>query len=130
MYDREHSGHMLTRQALRLIATLWIAGLVVVSLQPWRPEGESQSIVHQVLHLVSFGAAGLMLFALSRNSKQIRTAALAVFCLAVVIETSQHMLYKNAFEWWDVRDDTIGVLLGGILIRWTRIRSLLLKTGD
>lgn len=130
MYDRIPSGRMLTRRALRLIAILWIAGLVAVSLQPWRPEGESQSIVHQVSHLISFGAAGVMLFALSNDSRQAWRAALGILCLAVAIETSQHLLYKNPFEWWDVRDDTIGVLFGGVLIRWTRIRSLLLKAGD
>ena len=67
---------MLTRQLLRLLAAVWIVGLVAVSLQPWRPHGESQSIAHQVWHVVSFGAAGLMLFALSRNAKQVSTAAL------------------------------------------------------
>ena len=118
---------MLTRLRLQRLATFWIAGLVAVSLQPWRPHGESQSIVHQVWHLVSFGAAGAMLFALSRNAKQFFTAALAIFCLAVAIETSQHLLYKNAFEWWDVRDDTIGVAFAWVLIRWTGIKSLLLR---
>jgi VanZ like family len=118
---------MLTRQVLRRVATLWIVGLVAVSLQPWRPHGESESIVHQMAHLVLFGAAGLMLFALSRNAKQILTAALGIFCLAVAIETSQHLLYKNLFEWWDVRDDTIGLAMAAMLIRWTRIRSLLLS---
>jgi hypothetical protein len=118
---------MLTRQVLRRIATLWIAGLVAISLQPWRPHGESQSIVHQLWHLVSFGGAAAMLFTLSRNAKQVLTAALGIFCLAIAIETSQHLLYKNAFEWWDVRDDTIGVAFAWMLIRWTGIRSLLLS---
>ncbi len=49
------------------------------------------------------------------------------FCLVVAIETSQHLLYKNVFEWWDVRDDTIGVAFAGMLIRWTGVKSLLLK---
>ncbi len=118
---------MLTRQLLRLLAAVWIAGLVAVSLQPWRPAGESQSIVHQVWHVVSFGAAGLMLFALSRNAKQVSTAALGIFCLAVAIETSQHLLYKNPFEWWDVREDTIGIAFAWMLIRWTGVKSLLLN---
>jgi hypothetical protein len=118
---------MLTRQALRRIATLWILSLVAVSLQPWRPQGEGQSIVHQISHLISFGAAALMLLALSRNAKQASTAALGIFFLAVAIETSQHLLYKNPFEWWDVRDDTIGVAFAWTLIRWTGIKSRLLN---
>ena len=47
--------------------------------------------------------------------------------LAVAIETSQHLLYKNPFEWWDVRDDTIGVAFAWMLIRWTGIKSMLLS---
>ena len=64
---------------------------------------------------------------LGRNARQASTAALGIFCLAVAIETSQHLLYKNRFEWWDVRDDTIGVALAWMLIRWTGIKSLLLS---
>src|SRR5579862_8469762 len=107
---------MLKRATLRPVAITWIAFLVAISLQPWRPRGESQSIVHQVWHLVSFGAAGLMLLVLSRGRKQHWAAAAMVICLAVAIETSQHLLYKGPFEWWDVRDDTIGVLVGAALI--------------
>jgi len=118
---------MLKRQVLRCIATLWIVVLVAVSLQPWRPHGESQSNLHQLLHLVLFGAAGVMLFALSQNTKQVWTAAVGIFFLAVAIEISQHLLYKNPFEWWDVRDDTIGVAFAWMLIRWTGIKSLLLS---
>ncbi len=118
---------MLTRGRLQFLATVWIVGLLVVSLQPWRPQGESQSIIHNVGHAASFGTAGLMLFALSRDARQVLAAALTVFCLAVAIETSQHLLYKNPFEWWDVRDDTIGVAFAWMLIRWTGIKSLLLS---
>jgi len=121
---------MLTRRGLRLLAIIWIVGLVAVSLQPWRPHGESRSIVHQVWHVFSFGVAAVTLFALSRNARQVSTAALAIFCLAAAIETSQHLLYKNVFEWWDVRDDTIGVAFAWMLIRWTGIRSLLLNASD
>ncbi len=121
---------ILTRQRLRLLAAGWIIALVAVSLQPLRPHGEAQSIVHNVWHVFAFGAAAVMLFALSRNDKQVGVAALGVFCLAVAIETSQHLLYKNLFEWWDVRDDTIGLALAAMLIRWTRIRSLLLNEGQ
>jgi VanZ family protein len=121
---------MLTRHGLRFIATFWIVVLVAVSLQPVRPNGEPESIFHPVWHVLVFGVAGLMLFSLSRNAKESWIAALWVFCLAVAIEISQHLLYRNVFEWWDVRDDTIGLVLAAMLIRWTRISSLLLKASD
>jgi hypothetical protein len=118
---------MLRRQLLRRIAIVWILGVVAVSLQPWRPQGESQSIVHPVSHMVLFGVAAAMLFALSENARQAWATALEIFCLAMAIETSQHLLYKNLFEWWDVRDDTIGVAAAWMLIRWTGIKSILLS---
>jgi len=118
---------MLTRQFLRSVAALWIVCLVAISLQPWRPPGESRSVGHPIFHVLAFGAAAVMLFVLSRNGKQISTAALGVFCLVLAIETGQHLLYKNPFEWWDVRDDTIGIALAWMLNRWTGIRSRLLS---
>ena len=118
---------MLTREQLRRLAIIWIFGLVTVSLQPLRPEGEPQSIVHNVWHVISFGAAAMTLFALSRSGKQASTAAVGIFCLIIGIESSQHLLYKNPFEWWDMRDDTIGVALAWMLVRWTGIKFLLLR---
>ena len=118
---------MLTRQALRLVAIVWIVCLIAVSLQPYRPAGESDTIRHRVFHVLSFGAAALMLLALGTDAKRESIAGLSVLCLAVAIETSQFLLYKNPFEWWDVRDDTIGILIAAVLIRRTRVRRLLLS---
>ena len=70
-----------------------------------------------------------MLFALSRSGGQTSTAVLGIFGLILAIEISQHLLYKNPFEWWDVRDDTIGVTAAWMLTRWTGVKSLLLSAG-
>lgn len=120
-------GAVLTRQTLRRIAIIWIIGLTAVSLQPYRPPGERQTIRHRVAHVFSFGAAALMLLALGTDGKSESLAAAGVLCLAIAIETSQHLLYKNPLEWGDVRDDTIGILIAALLIRRTRVRSLLLS---
>jgi hypothetical protein len=69
-----------------------------------------------------------MLLSLSRDRRMERKAALSVLCLSVAIETLQFFFYKGKFEYWDVREDTIGLLMAMILIRATRIRSLLLSS--
>lgn len=119
----------LTRPSVRRAAIVWIAGLVLGSLQPYRllANNQNPSIPHRIQHAVTFGVAALLLFLLSQSGKQEWLAGLIVFCLAVAIETAQHLLYRNRFEWWDVRDDTIGLLVAALLIRRTRLRSRLLS---
>ena len=104
----------------------WIVCLTGVSLQPYRPAGESESMVHRVAHVFAFGVAALLPLVLSRGNRQAWMAALGVVCLALAIETAQWLLYDDVLEWWDVRDDVIGVAIAIALIRWTRIRRLLL----
>jgi hypothetical protein len=120
---------MLTKDRLRQLVIVWILSLVAISLQPYRPRGESRSIVHRALHIIAFGSTGLILLALGTGGKQEWTATLTVVCLAVAIESAQHLLYRGPFEWWDVRDDAIGLLLAVLVIRRTRIRDVLVRSG-
>ena len=121
---------MFTRKRLGQFATVWIICLVAISLQPYRPVGESESLAHRAAHVFTFGVAALALLVVSDGRKQQWTAALGVFGLAVAIETAQHLMYKNVFEWWDVRDDVIGVLVAVLIIRSTPIRRRLLSDRD
>ncbi len=98
-------------------------------MQPYRPRGESQSIVHNLWHAFVFGVAALLLMALANGRKREWIGAASVFGLALGIEIAQYLLYKGRFEWWDVRDDTIGLLIAMLLIRRTRVRSLLIANG-
>jgi hypothetical protein len=125
------SPWMLTRENLRRVAAVWIVVMVAISLQPFRPwpSGQAPSVLHRVAHIGNFGAIGLMLLALSDGRKQKWQAALFIVCLAFAIETSQHFLYRGVFEWWDIRDDVIGLLIALLLGRVTRVRSLLLCNG-
>lgn len=116
---------MLTRKRLRLIAIVWMVCLTGVSLQPYRPPGESQTSGHRIAHAIAFGVPALMLLRLARSFKQRWAASLIVVCFALAIETAQHLIYGHAFEWWDVRDDAIGLLIAVLLNRWTRARWLL-----
>jgi hypothetical protein len=69
----------------------------------------------------AFGVTGLLLLVLCRSRVQEWLAILAIVCLAVALEDGQHLLFKNVnFEWWDVRDDIIGLLFAWLLIRSSR----------
>jgi peptidoglycan/LPS O-acetylase OafA/YrhL len=107
----------LTRAVLKRIAAVWIICLIVFSLQPLRPSGtggqvHAPSFRHRAEHILAFGATALLLLALARNRKEALRAAGSVVILAVAIEISQYLIYSlRAFEWWDVREDTIGAAI-------------------
>ncbi len=102
------------RAVLKRLAALWIICLIVLSLQPYRPSGTRgrKSHKHQIEHVLAFGATALLLLALARNREEALKAFGGVVLLAVAIEISQYLIYSlHAFEWWDVRDDTIGAAI-------------------
>lgn len=103
----------LTRAILQRIAALWIAGLIVLSLQPVRVHKISgRTLGHQIEHVLLFGATAMMLLMLARNRREIFNAVGGVVLLAMGIEISQFLIYSlPAFEWWDVREDTIGAVI-------------------
>lgn len=120
-------GFVLSRQSLRIVAILWIASLIAVSLQPYRPPGETHSARHRVMHVLAFGAGALMLMALGTDGKRQALGALIILSVALAIEMAQQTIYKGPFEWGDVRDDAIGILIAALAIRRTRVRRLLLS---
>jgi VanZ family protein len=123
---------LLNRIALRWIASVWVICLIVASLQPVRPpnikEG-SNFYKHQVLHVVMFGATALLFLALGRKRGDDWKAAAAVVCLAAAIELAQLLIYRMPFgyEWWDVREDTIGVAIAMLLDRRTGVRRWIIS---
>jgi len=84
-------------------------------------------MTHRIEHVVAFGILGLMLLSLCRNSGQTWPVILALFCFGCGLELRQHQLFRQPFEWWDVRDDGIGLLLALLLLRFTRIRTFLVR---
>ncbi len=73
--------------------------------------------------------SAVVLLALTRRRRSEWRAALGVVGLATVIELAQLAIYQMSvgFEWWDVREDSIGIALGLLLIRYTPVRGMLLK---
>ncbi len=125
---------VLTRPVFRWLAVVWVLGLVIMSLQPFRPEGTRGRAApkHQIEHVLIFAATGVVLLSLARGRTSEWRAALGVVGLATAIELAQLAIYRMpvGFEWWDVREDSIGIALGLIVIRYTRVRSLLLQAGS
>jgi hypothetical protein len=64
--------------------------------------------------------AAFLLCALSRNRRQEVRGALAVFLLGLSLEYLQHLIYHNAMEWWDVRDDALAILAAFTIYHLTR----------
>lgn len=106
---------MLMRAALRRVAIVWVICLVIFSLQPNRAPGtRGRAVPHQSEHVVVFGATAVLLITLARNRREEWIAAGGVVGLAVAIELAQLAIYRMpvGFEWWDVREDSLGCSWG------------------
>ena len=111
-------------QIILRIAQAWILLLIVGSLQPARPGPLVAHLgFHRGVHWLAFAGATLLLLAVSRNRRQEIRSAIAVFLLGLSLEFLQHLIYRNAMEWWDVRDDTLAILAAFALYQLTKARK-------
>ena len=109
---------MKREQIILRIAQAWILLLIVGSLQPARP-GPVVGL-HREVHWLAFSGAAFLLFTISRNRRQEIYSAVAVFILGLSLEFLQHLIYRRQMEWWDVRDDTLAILIGLALFQLSR----------
>ena len=127
---------------VKLIAWLWTAAVVAISLQPLRPHhGSALSRMHRPLHFLLFGITALILWRLFVSVDWPRipklfaarpwlVALLSTAALGTAIELLQHLIYRDRMEWWDVRDDSlaaIGAVLPIMLTRSSTCRLLHLR---
>ncbi len=76
------------------------------------------TLFHGFEHAVAFAVLALLLLPLGRSRVQESAIVLVIFSLAAGLEWRQHQMFRNVrFEWWDVRDDAIGVLAAWLLLR-------------
>jgi cell shape-determining protein MreD len=110
------------RKIHRGLTFVVVACLIFFSLQPIRPSFmRSQSLGHRTGHAIAFGATAWFLVALSRSRREQWMTAFIVVCVAAGIEILQQLIYTTRhFEWWDFRDDALGVLLAILLVQWAR----------
>jgi hypothetical protein len=118
-----------TNRRLQYASVIWLLLLVIGSL--WGDakfalhthRGEN-GLRHRILHVLGFGFTALWLLFLSRSGRQQILVLLGVFCLGLSLEVIQSLTYRNAFEWWDVRDDLYGIIVGFVLFWvWSRGRE-------
>ena len=117
----ETSRTALPPPVLRIVTWLWIALLIVGSLQPARPGVVTGH--HHVIHWLAFAGGALLLFLLSRTRGQEILRALGIFFLGVSLEVLQHLIYRNPLEWRDVADDALAILLAFALYRLAGARK-------
>ena len=103
---------------------LWTVVLVVGSLQPHRVTAFSQGHhMHGAVHVLLFGVLGSL--AMLSTARRHRVAAIvACIGLGLAIEITQSFFDRDGIEWYDVRDDAMGVVLFAALTLWTFARRL------
>jgi len=108
----------LPQRLLRLIAVPWTLCLIAGSLSPdYVKESIGTHSYHRPFHFISFGATALLFLLISNNRRREWISVCGVFALGVTLEMLQCLLFDGYFEWWDVRDDALGVLIVFALFR-------------
>ena len=106
---------MKPAQIIRRITLAWLLFIIVGSLQPARP-GHNVAL-HRGIHWLAFACTAFLLLLLSRNRRQEIRGVVAACLLGLSLEYVQHVVYRNAMEWRDVRDDTLAILAALALYR-------------
>jgi hypothetical protein len=111
----------VSRQALRIAATVWLALLILGSLQPARPAMVTGN--HRQIHWVAFAGAAVLLFLLAGTRRQEILGACTIFALGVSLEILQHLIYRHPMEWRDIADDGLAILVAFALYQLTGARK-------
>jgi hypothetical protein len=74
---------------------------------------------HRLIHVLTFGSARFLVSLLAWNRREESQAAGEVSAIGCLVELTQDIFYShgNLFEWWDVRDDAIGIALAFVTIQ-------------
>jgi hypothetical protein len=74
---------------------------------------------HRFIHFIAFGSSFLVLSLLAVGRREQLEAAAEIMTIGCVVEIVQFFAYshRHFFEWWDVRDDAIGIAVGFLLLQ-------------
>jgi hypothetical protein len=111
----------MVRGIARRITPIWVAGVVIGSFLPgaWKKTlgtgpyilNEPIAPQHRLAHVVTFGITALGFLLLADRPRDQVHAAGGAFVLGCAIEIFQFMFgFATVFEWWDLRDDAIGIV--------------------
>jgi hypothetical protein len=111
------------RTFLRRIAPYWVASVIICSL--WSAPKDLfgtyydlHALRHRAFHMAVFGLTAVLFLLLSADRRQEVKSVWSVFALGVFLEISQKLIYGTIFEWWDIRDDAVGVFAGFVLVQF------------
>lgn len=127
------AGHLLPRPVVLWFARAWIAAVVVGSLMPQsakiavhaadvtKHDSTDVSLSHRWIHFLAFGSSFLVLSRLAGGKREELLAAVEIVgigCAVEVVQCGQFywQAHRMAFEWWDIRDDAIGVAAALVLL--------------
>jgi hypothetical protein len=119
----------VSRIFLIRISPLWVLSLVIGSLLPGAAKtalGTHVPVQHRLYHALAFGATAYLFLLIARGARERLYALLFTIGLAVAIEYLQYRISGGVFEWWDVRDDSLGVLAAVLIFTWAASREKLL----
>ncbi|HUB79440.1 MAG TPA: hypothetical protein VMB03_11610 [Bryobacteraceae bacterium] len=94
-----------------VIASLWIAAVAGASLQSYRPPQTAG--LHRLFHFAVFALTTAILRRSSTSRWPLLRSALSAAMLGAVLELFQTQT-RYPIEWWDIRDDAIGALIGAL----------------
>jgi hypothetical protein len=125
-------GTVVQRRLVRWFARLWVCAIIVGSLLPgWAKvelhasEGKrthsrnAVSAKHRLVHFIAFGSSFLVLSVLATGRREQLEAAVEVLAIGGIVELTQYFVYshRHVFEWWDVRDDAIGIAVAFLIVQ-------------
>ena len=76
--------------------------------------------LHQIGHIGAFAITTVLLLSLTKEVERRVSVLLSVLTLAIVSEVVQFLAAPRryaVFEWWDLRDDFLGILLGLVVLK-------------
>jgi hypothetical protein len=117
-------GKQLSQQSYRYAVMIYVAALTAGSLQPLRPPGLHDSVVHQLLHFVCFGVLVLLARGAFPGRRSLVWIVSAAIFLGATLEFLQHWEFQEGIEWPDIGDDAMGAALSALLCNfWKQLRN-------
>jgi hypothetical protein len=105
------------------IPVQWKIALGTTTLETVHAQTGSVTLEHRLWHYVAFGVSiWLLLLPETKRWREFYIVA-CVMVLGLAIELLQHLIFGNRFEWWDMRDDWVGIIITFIGRQWWRDRS-------
>jgi hypothetical protein len=122
----------ISRNALALVALAWALCIVAASLfandaKETLGTGVHMRMLkntsgwpvvpvrHSIMHFLPFGSLALLLVFITRDMRSRLLLTFAVGALGLGIEYAQYQIFGGEFEWWDLRDDSLGAIAGFLI---------------